>query len=40
MVKLFAGFTAAVKTGASQKDEWRQEIRNRFTTLAAGVQRG
>ncbi len=34
LVKLFAGFTAAFKTGASQKTEWRQEIRNRFTTLA------
>jgi hypothetical protein len=27
-----------VKTGASQKNEWRQEIRNRFTTLGAGLQ--
>ncbi len=35
LVKLFAGFTAAFKTGSSQKSEWRQEIRNRFTTLAA-----
>jgi hypothetical protein len=35
LVKLFASFTAAFKTGASQKSEWRQEIRNRFTTLAA-----
>jgi len=35
LVTLFASFTAAVKTGASQKNEWRQEIRNRFTTLAA-----
>jgi hypothetical protein len=34
IVKLFSGFTAAFKTGASQKSEWRQEIRNRFTTLA------
>ena len=34
LVKLFAGFTAAFKTGSSQKNEWRQEIRNRFTTLA------
>ncbi|KQV94894.1 hypothetical protein ASC91_26865 [Pelomonas sp. Root1237] len=34
LAKLFAGFTAAFKTGASQKNEWRQEIRNRFTTLA------
>jgi len=35
LVKLFAGFTSAFKTGASQKSEWRQEIRNHFTTLAA-----
>lgn len=35
LVKLFAGFTSAFKTGASQKSEWRQEIRNRFTALAA-----
>lgn len=35
LVKLFAGFTSAFKTGSSQKNEWRQEIRNRFTTLAA-----
>jgi len=34
LVKLFAGFTAAFKTGSSHKNEWRQEIRNRFTTLA------
>lgn len=34
LVKLFAGFTAAFKTGSSQKNEWREEIRNRFTTLA------
>lgn len=34
LIKLFGGFTAAFKTGASQKSEWRQEIRNRFTTLA------
>ena len=34
LVKLFAGFTAAFKTGSSQKNEWRQEIRNGFTTLA------
>lgn len=34
ILKLFGGFTAAFKTGASQKDEWRQEIRNRFTSLA------
>ena len=35
LIKVFANFTAAFKTGASQKTEWRQEIRNRFTTLAA-----
>jgi hypothetical protein len=35
LVKLFAGFTSAFKTGASQKSEWRQEIRNHFTTLAS-----
>jgi hypothetical protein len=35
LLKLFATFTAAFKTGSSTKDEWRQEIRNRFTTLAA-----
>jgi hypothetical protein len=35
LVKLFAGFTSAFKTGASQKTEWRQEIRNHFTALAA-----
>ena len=35
LVKLFAGFTSAFKTGSSYKNEWRQEIRNRFTTLAA-----
>lgn len=34
LVKLFAGFTTAFKTGSSQKKEWREEIRNRFTTLA------
>lgn len=34
LVKLFAGFTAAFKTGSSRKTEWRQEIRNHFTTLA------
>jgi hypothetical protein len=34
LVKLFAGFTAAFKTGSTHKTEWRQEIRNRFTTLA------
>ncbi|MDB5870012.1 MAG: hypothetical protein JWP96_2344 [Polaromonas sp.] len=35
LVKLFAGFTAAFKTGSSYKNEWRQEIRNRFSTLAS-----
>lgn len=34
LAKLFAGFTAAFKTGSSQKNEWRQEIRNGFTALA------
>lgn len=35
LVKLFGGFTSAFKTGASTKTEWRQEIRNRFSTLAS-----
>jgi hypothetical protein len=35
LVKLLASFTAAFKTGSSHKNEWRQEIRNRFTALAA-----
>ena len=35
LIKLFGGFTAAFKTGSSQKSEWRQEIRNRFSTLAS-----
>lgn len=35
LVRLFTGFTAAFKTGSTRKTEWRQEIRNRFTTLAA-----
>lgn len=35
LLKLFASFTSVFKTGASQKSEWRQEIRNRFTSLAA-----
>lgn len=39
LVKLFAGFTSAFKTGSSQKNEWRQEIRNRFTTLAAAFNK-
>lgn len=34
ILKLFGGFTAAFKTGASQKNEWRREIRNRYTSLA------
>jgi hypothetical protein len=34
LAKLFAGFTAGFKTGSSQKNEWRQEIRNGFTALA------
>lgn len=34
LAKLFGGFTAAFKTGSSQKNEWREEIRNRFTALA------
>lgn len=34
LAKLFAAFTAAFKTGSSQKSEWRQEIRNGFTSLA------
>lgn len=39
LVKLFAGFTTAFKTGSTQKNEWRQEIRNRFTTLSAAFNR-
>jgi hypothetical protein len=35
LVKLLASFTAAIKTGSSRKTEWRQEIRNRFTSLAS-----
>jgi hypothetical protein len=34
LVKLLASFTAAFKTGSSQKSEWRREIRNDFTSLA------
>ena len=34
LIKLLATFTAAFKTGSSQKSEWRREIRNDFTTLA------
>jgi hypothetical protein len=35
LIQLLASFTAAFKTGASQKMEWRQEIRNGFTSLAS-----
>ena len=35
LIKLLASFTAAFKTGSSQKSEWRREIRNDFTSLAA-----
>jgi hypothetical protein len=35
LIKLLASFTAAFKTGSSQKTEWRREIRNDFTSLAA-----
>lgn len=31
---MLASFTAAFKTGSSQKSEWRREIRNDFTSLA------
>src|SRR5262249_29252173 len=31
LAKVFAKFTASFKTGASQKSEWRREIRNRFS---------
>jgi len=34
LIKLLANFTAAFKTGSSQKSEWRREIRNDFTSLA------
>jgi hypothetical protein len=34
LIKLLASFTAAFKTGSSQKSEWRLEIRNDFTTLS------
>jgi hypothetical protein len=34
LIQLLASFTAAFKTGSSQKNEWRREIRNDFTTLA------
>ena len=34
LIKLLATFTAAFKTGSSQKSEWQRKIRNDFTTLA------
>lgn len=34
LIKLLATFTAAFKTGSSQKSEWQREIRNDFTALA------
>lgn len=34
LIKLLGSFTAAFKTGSSQKSEWRREIRNDFTALA------
>ncbi len=33
LIKLLANFTTSFKTGASTKNEWREEIRNRFTLL-------
>ncbi len=33
LLKLLVNFTTTFRTGASHKTEWRQEIRNRFTTL-------
>jgi hypothetical protein len=33
LIKLLATFTTGFKTGASTKDEWREQIRNRFTSL-------
>lgn len=35
LIKLLGTFTAAFKTGSSQKSEWRRDIRNDFTSLAA-----
>lgn len=35
LIGLFTTFTSAFKTGASVKNEWREEIRNTFTKLAA-----
>lgn len=34
IAKVLAKITASAKTGASYKEQWRQEVRNRFTTLA------
>ena len=34
LIKLFGVFTTGFKTGSSHKSEWRQEIRNGFTSLA------
>jgi hypothetical protein len=34
LIKLIGGYTAGFKTGSSHKSEWRQEIRNGFTSLA------
>ena len=33
--KLLSKLTASAKTGSSHKQEWRNEVRNRFTALAA-----
>ncbi len=35
LLRLLASFTSAFKTGTTQKTEWRQEIRNGFTSLAS-----
>jgi hypothetical protein len=34
LIKLLAKFTAAFKTGSSQKSEWQRKIRNDFSALA------
>jgi len=34
LIKLLATFTAAFKTGSSQKSEWQRKIRNDFSALA------
>jgi hypothetical protein len=34
LIQLLATFTAAFKTGSSQKSEWQRKIRNDFTALA------